>query len=102
MKGTIHWVSARHAVPLDARLYDRLFTVPDPEADETRPFTDFLNPDSAKTVTALCEPSVKDLRPLETVQFERLAYFCADSRDSAPGRPVLNRVVTLKDSWQPK
>ncbi|MBQ7722362.1 MAG: glutamine--tRNA ligase/YqeY domain fusion protein [Kiritimatiellae bacterium] len=102
VKGTIHWVSARHAVPLDARLYDRLFTVPDPEADETRPFTDFLNPDSAKTVTALCEPSVKDLRPLETVQFERLAYFCADSRDSAPGRPVLNRVVTLKDSWQPK
>ncbi len=99
VKGTIHWVSAKHAVPLEARLYDRLFTVPDPEADETRPFTDFINPDSGKAVTAWCEPAVAELKPLERIQLERLAYFCADSRLSVPGKPVLNRTVTLKDSW---
>ena len=86
-------------MPLEARLYDRLFTVPDPEADETRPFTDFINPDSGKAVTAWCEPAVAELKPLERIQLERLAYFCADSRLSVPGKPVLNRTVTLKDSW---
>ncbi len=99
VKGTIHWVSARHAVPVEARLYDRLFTVPDPEADETRPFTDFLNPDSLKTATALCEPAVAGLEPGGRIQLERLGYFAADTRDSKPGAPVLNRTVTLKDSW---
>ena len=99
VKGTIHWVSAAHAVPVEARLYDRLFTVPDPEADETRPFTDFLNPDSLRTATALCEPAVAELKPGERIQLERLAYFTADALDSREGAPVLNRTVTLKDSW---
>ena len=99
VKGTIHWVSARHAIELEARLYDRLFTVPDPEADETRPFTDFLNPDSLKTAKAYCEPALAELKPGERIQLERLAYFTADTRASQPGAPVLNRTVTLKDSW---
>ena len=99
VKGTIHWVSARHAVEVPARLYDRLFTVPDPEADETKSFTDFLNPESLKEVTAFCEPSVAELKPGERVQFERLAYFVADKELSQPGKPVMNRTVTLKDSW---
>ena len=99
VKGTIHWVSARHAVPLEARLYDRLFTVPDPEADETRPFTDFLNPASLVKATALCEPSVASLAPGGRIQLERVGYFSADPSDSKDGAPVLNRIVTLKDSW---
>jgi glutaminyl-tRNA synthetase len=98
VKGTIHWVSIRHAQPLETRLYDRLFTVPDPEADETRAFTDFLNPGSLRCVNAWGEPSLAELLPGETVQFERLAYFCADRRHSRPGAPVMNRTVTLKDS----
>ena len=98
VKGTIHWVSARHAVPVATRLYDRLFTVPEPEADETRPFTDFLNPDSLRETTAFCEPSVAGLAPGDRIQLERLGYFAADSRDSRPGAPVLNRTVTLKDA----
>ena len=99
VKGTIHWVSAKDAVPVKTRLYDRLFTVPDPEADETKPFTDFLNPASLVETTAFCEPSVAELKPGERIQLERLGYFSADLRDSAPGAPVLNRTVTLKDSW---
>ncbi len=99
VKATLHWVSIRHAQPLETRIYDRLFTVADPEADETRPFTDFINPDSLKCTTAWGEPELNELLPGETVQFERLAYFCADTRLSRPGVPVLNRTVTLKDSW---
>ena len=99
VKGTIHWVSAKHAVPVKTRLYDRLFTVPDPEADETKPFTEFLNPESLRETTALCEPSVAALAPGDRIQLERLGYFAADTSDSAPGAPVLNRTVTLKDSW---
>ncbi len=99
VKGTIHWVSAKHAVKLEARLYDRLFTVADPEADDSKQFTDFLNPDSLKVTTAYCEPAIAELKAGERIQLERLAYFAADSRDSKPGAPVLNRTVTLKDSW---
>jgi glutaminyl-tRNA synthetase len=100
VKGTIHWVSLRHAQPAETRLYDRLFTVPDPEADEARPFTDFLNPDSLRMATAWCEPALLETLPGAVVQFERLGYFCADSRLSRPGAPVFNRTVTLKDSWR--
>ena len=98
VRGTIHWVSIRHAQPLETRLYDRLFTVPDPEADESRHFTEFLNPDSLRCVNAWGEPSLTELLPGETVQFERLAYFCADLRLSRPGQPVMNRTVTLKEA----
>ena len=99
IKGTIHWVSAAHAVPVEVRLYDRLFTVPDPLGDATRDFVEFLNPDSFKAVTAFAEPALTGALPGALFQFERIGYFCADARDSKPGKPVFNRTVTLKDSW---
>ena len=99
VKGTIHWVSARHAKPVEVRLYDRFFTVPNPMGDETKPFTAFLNPDSLKTITGYVEPALAEARPGERFQFERVGYFCADTRDSKPGAPVFNRTVTLRDSW---
>jgi glutaminyl-tRNA synthetase len=99
VKGTIHWVSVRHAKPVAVRLYDRFFTVPDPMADETKPFTAFLNPDSLKTITGLVEPALLDAQPGERFQFERVGYFCADTRNSKPGAPVFNRTVALRDSW---
>jgi glutaminyl-tRNA synthetase len=102
VRSTIHWVSARHAQPAETRLYDRLFTVPDPEADASRPFTDFLDPGSLRSVTAWCEPALMETLPGECVQFERLGYFCADTRLSRPGAPVFNRAATLKESWSPR
>ena len=99
IKGTIHWVSAAHAVPVEVRLYDRLFTVPDPLGDAARDFVEFLNPDSFKAVTAYAEPALASASPGEKFQFERIGYFCADPIDSKPGKPVFNRTVTLKDSW---
>jgi len=97
VKGTIHWVSCRHAVPAGVRLYDRLFTVPDPNTAED--YHEVLNPDSLTTVDAMLEPSLRDLESGEAVQFERLGYFCTDSEDDAPDRRVFNRIVTLRDSW---
>ncbi|HEU4752416.1 MAG TPA: glutamate--tRNA ligase family protein, partial [Armatimonadota bacterium] len=99
VKGTIQWVSAAHALPFQARLYDRLFTVPDPDAEEGD-FKDYLNPDSLVVVEgALVEPSVKDAEPGSHFQFERLGYFCSDVVDSRPGALVFNRTVTLRDTW---
>ncbi|MBI5775229.1 MAG: glutamine--tRNA ligase/YqeY domain fusion protein [Verrucomicrobia bacterium] len=97
VKGTIHWVSAAHAVDAEVRLYDRLFTEAEPEKDG-RDFKTVLNPKSLELVTAKCEPSLKDAKPELRYQFERLAYFCLD-RDSAPGKLVFNRTITLKDTW---
>jgi glutaminyl-tRNA synthetase len=97
VKGTIHWVSAAHAVPAEVRLYDRLFTVPDPNAQDD--FMTVLNPHSLDTVDAMLEPSLVELPVGEAVQFERLGYFCPDAADHAPSRPVINRIVTLRDSW---
>jgi glutaminyl-tRNA synthetase len=99
VKGTIHWVSVRHAKAVEVRLYDRLFTVPEPQADETKKFTDFLNPDSLRIVTGYAEPVLLDATPGTRLQFERVGYFCVDTRYSKPGAPVFNRTVTLKDSW---
>ena len=97
VKGTIHWVSAAHAVPAKVRLYDRLFTIPDPTtADDVMAV---LNPDSLQTVEAMLEPSLKNLADGEAVQFERLGYFCTDSEEHSADAPVLNRIVTLRDSW---
>jgi len=97
VKGTIHWVSVGHSVPATVRLYDRLFTVPDPNtADE---FMDVLNPDSLQTVEAMLEPALAEPEPGRAVQFERLGYFCTDSEDHVPNAPVINRIVTLRDSW---
>jgi glutaminyl-tRNA synthetase len=96
VKGTIHWVSAEHALDAEVRLYDRLFTVPEPDA-EGRDFKQFLNPNSCEVVTAKLEPSMKDTKPEVRYQFERLGYFCLDP--GANGKPVFNRTITLKDTW---
>ncbi|MCL1856100.1 MAG: glutamine--tRNA ligase, partial [Kiritimatiellaeota bacterium] len=99
VKGTIHWVDAATALRAPVRLYDRLFTVPDPLADETRDFIDFLNPDSLSTVEAFVEPSLAAASAGDRFQFERLGYFSADPKASAPNAPVFNRIVPLRDSW---
>ncbi|MGI9260800.1 MAG: glutamine--tRNA ligase/YqeY domain fusion protein [Woeseiaceae bacterium] len=95
VKGTIHWVSAEHAVSAEVRLYDRLFTVPDPGSDAD--VHEHLNPDSLEVVDARLEPSLADED--KAVQFERLGYFSPDSQDHSPDKPVFNRIVTLRDSW---
>ena len=97
IKGTIHWVSAAHAVPASVRLYDRLFTVPDPSAASD--IMTVLNPDSLEIVAAMLEPALTGLAKGQAVQFERLGYFCADSEEHAADAPVINRIVTLRDSW---
>ena len=100
VKGTIHWVSAEHGVPAEVRLYDRLFTVPNPLGDKRRDYRDFLNPHSLDVIeSAIVEEAVATGAPGDFYQFERNGYFCHDSVDSEPGRPVLNRIVTLRDSW---
>jgi len=98
VKGTIHWVSARHAPEVEIRLYDRFFTLPDPMAHPSGDFLQALNPDSLKITRGFVEPSLAQAQQGERFQFERLAYFCADSRLSQPGKPVFNRTVTLKES----
>ena len=103
VKGTIHWVSARHAVAAEVRLYDRLFTVPDPDNDEGgKTYVDYLNPDSRRVVTGYVEPAAAQAAPEQGFQFERLGYFVADRYDHAPGKPVFNRSVTLRDTWSQK
>ncbi|MEJ2171722.1 MAG: glutamine--tRNA ligase/YqeY domain fusion protein [Woeseiaceae bacterium] len=97
VKGTIHWVSAAQAVPAEVRLYDRLFTVPDPSAVDD--FMTALNPDSLQVVEAKLEPALAEQPAGEAVQFERLGYFSVDSEDHSIEAPVFNRVVTLRDSW---
>ncbi len=93
VKGTIHWVSAAHAIDAEVRLYDRLFTVPEPDADGD--FKAHLNPKSLEIVQAKCERSLAEARPNERYQFERLAYFALDP-DSRPGKLVFNRTITLE------
>lgn len=100
VKGVIHWVSARHAVDAEVRLYDRLFSVANPGGDDWK---NFINPDSHE-VLAGCklEPSLLNVPPETRIQFERQGYFCTDIKDSHPGRPVFNRTATLRDSWAKK
>ena len=107
VKGTIHWVSAQHAVPAEVRLFDRLFAVEAPDdCAEGKTFIDNLNPDSLHVTTAMCEPALHDIEAergrwddgIARYQFERMGYFCVD-RDSTPEHIVFNRTCTLKDSW---
>ena len=107
VKGVIQWVSAEHAAEIKVRLYERLFTVERPDAVRGEdgnylPFTDFLNPESVKEITAYAEPAAKNLPAESRWQFERLGYFVTDRKDHSPEHPVFNRTVTLRDSWQPK
>jgi glutaminyl-tRNA synthetase len=98
VKGTIHWVSAQHAVDAEVRLYDTLFTVPKP--DDTDDVAAVLNPASLEVITgAKVERSLGDVAPESRFQFERLGYFVADWRDMTPGKPVFNRAVGLRDTW---
>ena len=96
VKGTIHWVSAAQAIEAEVRLYERLFTVAEPDA--AGDFKTHLNPHSLEVLTAKCEPSLAEARPELRYQFERLAYFTLD-KESAPGKLVFNRTITLKDAW---
>ena len=100
VKATMHWVSAAHAIPVEVRLYDRLFSVEDPEsAPEGKTFLDFLNPNSLEVLSgAQAEPGLAGAAPGTRVQFERLGYFCVDP-DSRPGALVFNRTVSLRDAW---
>ncbi len=100
VKATLHWVSAAHAVEAEVRLYDRLFTRPNPSDDrEGRDFKAFINPQSLVTLTSCrVEPSLAQVEPGSKHQFERIGYFCVDP-DSSDGKPVFNRTVTLKDTW---
>lgn len=103
VKGTVHWVSARHAVPAEIRLYDRLFSVPDPDADEAgRSYRDVLNPESRRIMHGYVEPAAAQAQPEQSFQFERLGYFVADRHDHHPEAPVFNRSVTLRDTWASK
>ena len=100
IKGTIHWVSARHALAAEVRLYDRLFDVPDPDDDtDGKTYRDHLNPNSKRVVQAWLEPSLAATEPEQRFQFERLGFFVADRRDHSTEHPVFNRIVTLRDSY---
>jgi glutaminyl-tRNA synthetase len=99
VKGTLHWVSAPHAVDAEVRLYDRLFDHEDPSGQKEDDYRNFLNPDSLKVLTGCkVEPSLASATPLDKFQFQRLGYFCVDY-DSTPGKLVFNRTVSLKDTW---
>ncbi|HHA2579274.1 TPA: glutamine--tRNA ligase/YqeY domain fusion protein, partial [Stenotrophomonas maltophilia] len=100
VKGTIHWVSAVHGVPAEIRLYDRLFSVPNPDDEsEGKTYRDYLNPESRRTVTGYVEPAAARAAPEQSFQFERTGYFVADRRDHTEAKPVFNRSVTLRDTW---
>ncbi|MCF8069032.1 MAG: glutamine--tRNA ligase/YqeY domain fusion protein [Desulfobacterales bacterium] len=100
VKATMHWVSAEHAIKAEVRLYDRLFSELNPESSNDGDYTACLNPDSLKVLTdCYLEPSLAGAKPESRYQFERLGYFCVDSRDSKDDTPVFNRTVTLRDSW---
>ncbi len=98
VKGNIHWVSAATALEAEVRLYDRLFLDPHPDAGG-KDFKTALNPNALEVVTAYLEPGMTSTLPEQRFQFERHGYFVADRVDSQPGKPVFNRVTTLKDSW---
>ncbi len=98
VKGTLHWVSIPHAIPAEVRLYDRLFTVESPDTDKEKDFLEFVNPTSLQIITGYVEPSLKDVKPEERFQFQRIGYFAVD-KDTSNEKPVFNRTVGLRDSW---
>tara|TARA_R100001369_G_scaffold92604_1_gene138659 strand:+ start:567 stop:2249 length:1683 start_codon:yes stop_codon:yes gene_type:complete len=98
VKGTLHWVSVNDALPVEVRLYDRLFTEASPDADKEKDFMEFINPNSLEVITAYAEPSLKNLEVEDKVQFQRLGYFVVD-KDTSEEKIVFNRTVPLRDSW---
>ncbi len=98
VKGTLHWVSAKHAVEAEVRVYDRLFNDEAPDGHKDKEFMEFLNPDSLEVITAYIEPSLKTAKIGDRFQFQRKGYFCIDN-DSSDGKLVFNRTVPLRDSW---
>ena len=101
VKGTLHWVSAKHALPLKVRMYYRLFTVEQPDAEKETDFLEFINPDSLQIVEGFGEPALADVKVEEPLQFQRLGYFTKD-RDSTESELVFNQTVTLKDGFKPE
>ena len=100
VKGTLHWVSVKHAVPVEIRIYDRLFTVEQPDAEKDSDFLEFINPDSLTVVDGYAEPAIQEMETGQPIQFQRIGYFTKDT-DSTGDRLVFNRTVTLKDSYKP-
>jgi glutaminyl-tRNA synthetase len=98
VKGTLHWVSVKHAIPAEVREYDRLFMHEAPDAQKDKDFMEFLNPNSLNVVSAYVEPSLKDVKPGDRFQFQRIGYFCVD-KDSKPNKLIFNKTVGLRDSW---
>lgn len=98
VKGTLHWVSIEHAVEAEIRLYDRLFTDESPDTHKDKDFMEFVNPDSLEVITGFLEPSLKDAKVEDRVQFQRLGYFCVDP-DSTSDNLIFNRTVGLRDTW---
>ncbi|MCB4234553.1 glutamine--tRNA ligase/YqeY domain fusion protein [Kaistella anthropi] len=101
VKGTLHWVSANHALPVEVRIYDRLFTTPQPDAEKETDFMEFINPESLKIVQGFAEPSLKNAEVGKPYQFQRIGYFTKDP-DSTDEKLVFNRTVTLKDGYKPE
>lgn len=101
VKGTLHWVSAKHAMPIEVRIYNHLFTVDQPDAQKDSDFLDFVNPESLVKVQGFAEPSLKDVEVGEPLQFQRIGYFTKD-QDSNNDTLVFNRTVTLKDTYKPE
>jgi len=100
VKATLHWVSAQHAIESEIHLYDRLFKVENPsDLEEGKTYYDYMNPDSLTVTKGYIEPFVKNAKAGDKFQFERIGYFCVDSKHSQAGKPVFNRTVTLKDAW---
>ena len=100
VKGTLHWVSANHAIDAEVRLYDRLFVKNTPDnVKEGEDFKTYLNPDSLEVITAKLEPSLKNARPGDKFQFERIGYFCVDTKYTTENKLVFNRTVPLRDTW---
>ena len=99
VKGTLHWVSVKHALPVEIRTCDRLFTSENPSDERAGDFMDHLNPRSMDKIEGFVEPSLADALPGSVFQFERLGYFCVDPSGSKDGKKVFNRTVALRDSW---
>ncbi len=98
VKGTLHWVSTKHAVPAEIHLYDRLFTHESPDTQKDKDFMEFINPNSLEVITGYVEPSLKDAKAGERFQFQRIGYFCVD-RETTPEKLIFNKTVGLRDSW---